>query len=290
MNDINMLGAGLIGLAIGIIPQVTAWLKAKFSKKASQEKLEDLKLQKQVEDMQRMSQEAHAQTQEMLSSMSQTLDRIGSVHGLNPDDIECKQDINDELERFRIYAKADRVTVWSFHNGNYFSTGIPQRKLTTVFEAIPPDKEEASEYDIVHNELLNGFALVLKRLNLGAVQNRGGTPMDPGMTVYSSCEKCPLFKQCNVLPTQRPYNCILRCDIDNMPMNSKFFRVMKQLGTKVWYGRTICNELGKPVGVISVQYTTNSEQAEQFLQNCSQEWCDTCTRIISSISYMFDIG
>lgn len=116
-----------------------------------------------------------------------------------------------------------------------------------------------AEYDVLRGELLNGFAVVLKRLSLGAVQNKGGTVVEPGMTVYSACEQCPLFKQCAVLPAQRPHNCVLRCDINDMPMCSRFYRLMRQLGTRVWYGRTLCDEYGKPCGVVTVQFEDNSQ-------------------------------
>lgn len=61
----------------------------------------------------------------MLNNISKAIDRQHGVHGLNPDDISCKQDINEELEALRAKAGATRITVWSFHNGNYFATGAP---------------------------------------------------------------------------------------------------------------------------------------------------------------------
>lgn len=239
--------------------------------------------------MQDESRAATEKTTQMLGDINQAIGQKAPTHGLNPDDISCKSDINMELEKFRAEAKATRVSVWSFHNGNYFTTGNPQRKLTTVFEATPPDKDVGAEYDMIRGELLNGFAVVLKHLSLGAIQNKGGYHVEPGMTVFSACERCPMFKSCSVLPSQRPHNCVLRCDIDDMPMCSRFYRVMKTLGTKIWYGRTICDEDGTPIGVVTVHFDKVCEEAETFLQDCSHEWCDVCTRLVNSISYLHDL-
>jgi hypothetical protein len=68
----------------------------------------------------------------------------------------------------RAHVGATRCTVWAFHNGNYFTSGNPQRRLTTVFEAIDHRKSKLAEYDLIKGELLNGFAGVLKELLMAA--------------------------------------------------------------------------------------------------------------------------
>lgn len=287
MNDLKLY---LISGVIGIGPWVGILLKSWFKKKATEHELHTAQLEQKIDYIKQHAEDEHKRTQDKLDGMKKELDHVDSVHGFDPEDIECKQYINEELERLREKAEADRVTVWSFHNGSYFSTGVPQRKVSTVFEALPPDRETASEYDILRGELLNGFTLILSRLNLGALQNKGGASTDPGITVFSACESCPLFKNCTLLPVQKPFNCIVRCDIDDMPMNSKFYRIMKKLGTKVWYGRTICNEEGKAVGVVTIHFNNASEASKNFLTGNSEALCDTCTRLLSSISYLFDIG
>lgn len=92
---------------------------------------------------------------------------------------------------------------------------------------MPPTTAIKSEYDLIQGELLQGFSCVLRDLTLGAIQDKGGCDIRSGMRAFSACEKCPLFKNCEVAPYNRPRHCILRCDIDQMPMGNKFFRVMK---------------------------------------------------------------
>lgn len=201
------------------------------------------------------------ETKQLLERHGKTLEEIKAhqelitkVHGLNPDDIACKDEINQLLEQLRMHTQATRVTVWAFHNGNYFTSGNPQRRLTTVFEAIDHHKTNLSEYDLIKGELLNGFAGILKELLAAAGQNIGGAMIDYGRTAYDPCESCKFDKQCILHPMQRPKYCFLKCEVNNMPVGTKFSRVMRQLGTEIFWGHIMVDDFGSPVGVLTIQY------------------------------------
>lgn len=212
------------------------------------------KLDKETKDIL----EKHGKTLEHIKAQQEQISR---VHGLNPDDIECKDAINNLLEQLRQHVGATRCTVWAFHNGNYFTSGNPQRRLTTVFEAIDHRKSKLAEYDLIKGELLNGFAGVLKELLMAAGQNVGGAMVDYGRVAYDPCEKCEFDKRCILHPMQRPKYCFLRCEINSIPVGTKFSRVMNELGTEIFWGHIMVDDFGSPIGVLTMQYDADNQES-----------------------------
>jgi hypothetical protein len=50
--------------------------------------------------------------------------------------------------------------------------------------------------------------------------------VDYGRIAYDPCEKCEFDKKCILHPMQRPKYCFLRCEINSIPVGTKFSRVM----------------------------------------------------------------
>lgn len=230
------------------------------------------------------------ETKELLEKQQATLEQIrdsqlkqANIHGLNPQDIACKDDINQLLEQLRQEVGATRVTVWAFHNGSYFTTGNPQRRLTTVFEAMTHNHMIKSEYDLLRSELLNGFASILKQLLIPAGQNLGGAVVSYGKIAYNPCEHCIFDNKCILPPKFRPKYCFLKCDVDCISIGTKFFRLMKDLGTKIFWGNVLGDEDGMPMGVITIQFNEDNETAHRLLENHSKLLCEKISQVKNSL-------
>lgn len=236
-------------------------------------------------------------TKRILEKHSETLDQIreqqliqSSVHGLTPEDIACKDDINALLEQLRRETNATRITIWAFHNGSYFTTGSPQRRLTTVFEAMPHSAAYKSEYDLLRGELLNGFSSILKDLLISSGQNIGGGTVSYGKTAYCPCEHCQFDHQCILPPKFRPKYCFLKCEVDCLAIGTKFFRLMRDLGTKIFWGSVLSDEDGLPMGVITIQYNEDTEEAHALLENHSKLICEKVSQIKNSLKNLQSIS
>lgn len=208
---------------------------------------------------------------------------MSNVHGLNPEDIACKDDINKLLEQLRAITKATRTTVWAFHNGSYFTSGNPQRRLTTVFEAMSGESHYIAEYDLIRGELLNGFSNILKELLISAGVDIGGALVDSGRVAFDPCENCQFDDKCILHPMQRPKYCFLKCEIDNIPVGTKFFRIMRELGTKIFWGHIIVDDLGTPIGVLTIQYNEEVKNQAENVHAHSQTVCEKTQQIKNSL-------
>lgn len=269
----------LVGALLVILPALAVYIKTCLEKATEAQRKETERIRQEMQTIKGDQREGMAQLIKQTTPGALT-------HGINDNDIDLKRDVELELERLRRDSGATRVTLWSFHNGSYYSTGNPQRKIQTTFEALPPDRHAASEADVMQNESVNGFLVVLQPMMSGSFQVSGGAEVEPGITVLGSCEHCTCAAHCTMDPYTRPRNCILRCDIGDMPFGSRFYRLMTQLGTKVWYGRFLSDADGNKLGVMTVQFSDGEENnAKAFLEK-SDSWCDTCVRVVSSIQAM----
>lgn len=260
-----------------IIPALVVYLKSWLEKATEERRKETEELRREVAKLQ----ESNKTGMELIIDQTKRT----ATHGINDDDIVLKKEVEQELERLRTRVNATRVTLWSFHNGSYYSTGNPQRKLQTTFEALPGDREVPSEADILQNESVNGFLVVLHPMTAGTFQAAGGVEVAPGVRVFGTCESCKNAVNCAKPPQLRPRNCMLRCDIESMPFGSRFYRIMTQLGTKVWYGRFISDPDGNKMGVVTVQFDSCGKDADRFPEKSSM-WCDTCVKVASAIHSM----
>lgn len=262
-----------------MIPALAVYLKSYLEKAAEAQRKETEQIRRDVQALKGDQREGMAQIIKQTTPGACT-------HGIDDNDIELKRDVELELEKLRKSSGATRVTLWSFHNGSFYSTGNPQRKIQTTFEALPPDRHAASEADLMQNESVNGFLVVLQPLMSGAFQAQGGTEVAPGITVLGACENCDCAACCSMDPYTRPRNCILRCDIGDMPFGSRFYRLMTQLGTKVWFGRFLSDAAGNKLGVMTVQFSEGEDKKASSFLGKSNAWCDTCTRVVASIQAM----
>lgn len=272
MDHITTLTVAFVGLITGaVIPYLYSLFK---NKKA------------QLDEETKKILDRHEQKLEQIHKEQK---KLSSVHGLNPDDISCKEDINQLLEQLRQTTGATRTTVWAFHNGSYFSSGNPQRRLTTVFEAMPIGRSYKSEYDLIKGELLNGFSGILKELLIGASVDVGGTMVNYGRTAYAPCENCQFDHKCILHPTQRPKYCFLKCEIDNIPVGTKFYRVMKELGTRIFWGHIIVDDTGAPIGVLTLQYNDDSDEAHNMVNLHPKPICEKTQQIKNSLRNLQDL-
>lgn len=265
--------------ALGVlIPVLVVYAKSYFEKLTERQRLETEQIRLQLEELKNSS----------LQRMDQVLEQTkpgAHTHGIDDLDMELKAAVLEALEKLRSKAGATRVTMWSFHNGSYYSTGNPQRKIQTTFEALTPERKVPSEADVMKNESVNGFLCVLQPLSNGTFQSAGGYEVAPGVHVLGPCEKCARAVTCDNAPHMRPRTCLLRCRIDDMQFTTRFYRVMSNLGTKVWYGIFIVDERDNKFGVLTVQYDTECEEAELFPEIIDVA-CDTCNRIAASVGAM----
>lgn len=276
--SMDSIATCIVGALVVIIPALVVYLKSYLEKMTEKQRIETELLRKQLEEMQ--------------ASNMQGIDRVlqqtkpgAIVHGIDDDDLGIKGDVTDTLEKLRVKAGATRVTLWSFHNGSYYSTGNPQRKIQTTFETLPPDRKVPSEADILKSESVNGFLCVLKPMSAGAFQAAGGYEVEPGIRVLGPCEHCCHAETCANSPDARPQNSLVRCTIDDMPFGSRFYRIMSDIGTKVWYGRFLTDKEGNKLAVITVQFDNEGNKAFKF-PDLADLMCDTCNRVIASIHAM----
>ena len=273
------LSTCLVGALLLVIPALAVYIKTYLEKATEEQRKETERIR---QDMQALKGDQQAGMERIIKQTTPG----ALTHGINDNDIELKRDVELELEKLRSACGATRVTLWSFHNGSYYSTGNPQRKIQTTFEALPPDRHAASEADVMQNESVNGFIVVLQPMMSGAYQVPGGAEVDPGVTVFGACEKCKCAAGCDMDPYTRPRNCILCCNIGDMPFGSRFYRLMKQLGTKTWFGRFLSDEDGNKLGVMTVQFSEGEDGAAEVFLDKSDAWCETCVRVVASIQAM----
>lgn len=273
MDILSTVGVALCGLFVGaIVPYLNSYFKR-----------EKLKIDN---DTKKLLDEQSKKLQEIQDMQKKQND----VHGLSPDDIQCKGDLNSILEQLRITTGATRVTIWAFHNGSYFTTGNPQRRLTTVFEAMPPSTKVKSEYDIIRGELLNGFTDILRPMLLSSNQNDGGAPVTLGIQAYDACSDCPVDDECPLAAWFRPRFCYIKCEINKIAVGTKFFRVMKELGTAIFWGHIISDNEGKPMGVITFQFNEDSKDANDLLSVHTRELCEKVQQIKASLKSLQQIS
>ena len=206
----------------------------------------------------------------VVDNISKTVDEIKEtvIHSKSniSDVIRKNNSVNIELQKILIASNAKRVSVFSFHNGNVFTTNNPVWKISQTHEACMDGvSSEISDYQEIKASLLTPFFFALFF----------GQIIDEGISLIIS-DKCRKKEMCKT-KDQGIYKLIT-----NKITQRYLYTMLSKRGGDYAYVRAITNLEDDVLGFVLLEYVNSQDtRGEEYVK--SGELCDSVDRIYNLI-------
>jgi hypothetical protein len=183
-------------------------------------------------------------------------------HKIEKKDIEKYLRINSLLSILLDNFKADRVSIYQFHNGSDFSLANPIWRVTNTHEVVRDGI--TPKMDIMANRLVTGLIPVVAPLITGECKEF------PGVIKIENCESCKFKCQNN----KHSFWYLIE---DMRPSNIKYF--FEEKGCKQILVTNICTPQGNIIGWIGVDFCEKLTDIDRSLMNKMPDLCELSCKI-----------